>query len=133
VAQTIEQLENDFWREPEFLSHVVVTSHALRKKPIDQFEVEDLRFMIGQNIGTQYLMPKALGLLEQTPLLWDYHFPGEVLHSILKLPDVYWSLHSEQLKRMCGIIGSALKQTDESLIQETKGLAAAFLTRCQRK
>jgi hypothetical protein len=118
VAKTIEQLENDFWGDPTYPSHVVVTSHSLRKKPIDEFGVEDLRFMIGQNIGTQYLMPRALGMLEQTPLVSDYHFPGEVLYSVLKLPDAYWSAHLEHLQRACKISQLALDKLAEICEQE---------------
>ncbi|MBC8083813.1 MAG: hypothetical protein H7Z21_11425 [Hymenobacter sp.] len=114
MAKTIEQLENEFWGEPEYPSHVVVTSHELRKKPIDQFRVEDLRFMIGQNIGTEYIMPRALGMLEQSPLVEDYHYPGEVLYSVLKLPDVYWSAHPEHLQRACKISQLALNKLAET-------------------
>ena len=113
MAKTIEQLEGDFWGKPEFTSHVVLTSHALRKKPIDEFGVEDLRFMIGQNIGTHYLISRALGMLEQTPLVTDYHYPGEVLHSVPKLSATYWQAHPDHLKRACSISQLALDKLAE--------------------
>ncbi|MDB5271455.1 MAG: hypothetical protein JWP58_4495 [Hymenobacter sp.] len=113
MAKTIEQLEGDFWGKPEFTSHVVVTSHMLRKKPVDEFGVEELRFMIGQNIGTQYLMPRVLGMLEQTPLITDYHYPGEVLHSVLKLPNAYWLAHPDHVKRACNVSRLALEKLAE--------------------
>jgi CDI immunity proteins len=50
MEQTLEQLENEVWGEPEFHSHLVLTCHSLRKKPIDQFTVEDLRIMLGQDV-----------------------------------------------------------------------------------
>lgn len=113
MAKTIEQLENDFWGEPTYSSHTVLTSHHLRKKPIDQFGVEDLRFMVGQNIGTHYIMPRALGLLEQTPLVTDYHYPGELLHVVLKLPAAYWNAYPDQTKRVCGVAKLALTKLAE--------------------
>jgi len=100
MAKTIEQLEGQTWEEPpEHESRVVITRYRLRKKPIDQFSVEDMRFMIGQNIGTQYLMPRALGLLGQNPLVEDYHSPGELLVSVVRLPDSYWEGHKDHLQR----------------------------------
>jgi hypothetical protein len=48
MSNTIEQLEGQVWGESKYDSHVVTNSHRLRKKPIDQFSAEDLRFMIGQ-------------------------------------------------------------------------------------
>ena len=73
--------------------------YRLRKKPTDHFTVEDLRLMIGQNVGTQYLMPRALGLLEQSPFVWGWHFPGELLSQVLRLPESYWETQPDHLKR----------------------------------
>ena len=49
MGRTIEELDHDVWGEPEYNSHVVTTAHRLRKKPIETFTIENLRFMIGQN------------------------------------------------------------------------------------
>ena len=90
MSKTIEELEGQIWGDPEYDSYVVTNSHLLRNKPIDRFTVEDLRFMIGQNIGTAHLIPCALGVLERDPLAWDYHYPGELLAQVFRLPDEYW-------------------------------------------
>lgn len=66
MSETIEKLEGVAWGEPEYDSNLVTTCHQLRKKPIDEFGIEDLRVMIGQNIGTKHLMPRALKLLRRT-------------------------------------------------------------------
>ena len=113
MAKTIEQLEGHSWGDPpELESNVVKTAHRLRRKPTDQFGVEDLRFMLGQNIGTQYLMPRALGLLEQNPLVGDYHYPGEVLSSMMSLPEAYWTEHPEHLARAIGVVTKAQGELD---------------------
>lgn len=65
---TLEELESEVWPAPDFDSHLVVTCHQLRKKPIEDFTTEDLRIMIGQNIGLQFLMPQAITVLEGNPL-----------------------------------------------------------------
>ena len=99
MGKSIEELENDFWGEPTFKSGLVKNVHRLRKKPTEQFSVEDLRLMIGQNIGTQYLMPRALGLLEQSPFVWGWHFPGELLSQVFRLPESYWVAQHAHLEQ----------------------------------
>ncbi|MEM9444937.1 MAG: Imm8 family immunity protein [Verrucomicrobiota bacterium] len=59
LSKSIEELEGDDWGPPDFDSHVVSTCHELRKKPIKDFEIEELRFMILQNVGSEYLAPLA--------------------------------------------------------------------------
>jgi hypothetical protein len=65
---TIEQLENKDWGEPNYPSHLVTECHRLRRKPIDEFTVEELRIMIGQNIGVRFLLPRAMDILRDTPV-----------------------------------------------------------------
>lgn len=55
-SQSIEQLEADSWEKPEYDSHLDLRCHELRKKALRDFSAEDLRIMIGQNIGLKYLM-----------------------------------------------------------------------------
>ncbi len=45
--KTLEELEGVVWDEPDSASHLVTTCHALRRKPLGDFSVEDLRIMIG--------------------------------------------------------------------------------------
>jgi hypothetical protein len=62
--------------------HLIVTCYQLRKKPIEDFTTEDLRIMIGQNIGLQFLMPKAVTVLEDNPLAEGDLYPGDLLTSV---------------------------------------------------
>ena len=48
-------------------SYLVTTCHELRRKPIGTFSVEDLRIMIGQQIGVPWLLPIAVEVLEEEP------------------------------------------------------------------
>jgi hypothetical protein len=62
--QTLTQIENEDWGEPEGQSYVVTNSNRLRDKPLREFTAEDLRFMLGQQISLPLLMPMALDVLE---------------------------------------------------------------------
>ena len=61
--KTLENLEKDYWDNPSYDSHLVKRCHELRKIPLDSFTTEDLRIMIGQQIGLDYLIPLALETL----------------------------------------------------------------------
>jgi hypothetical protein len=70
----------------------------LRKKAIDSFTEDDLRFMIGQNIGTAHLMLRVMGVLESNPLVEGNYYPGDLLATVLRLPDKYWTDHPDHLR-----------------------------------
>jgi hypothetical protein len=83
-GKTLEQLEGEFWPEPDFDSYLVTTCNRLRKKPVDEFTVEDLRIMIGQQIGLPYLVPRALDVLERDPLADGDFYDGDLLMSVIR-------------------------------------------------
>ncbi|MDR3693980.1 contact-dependent growth inhibition system immunity protein [Mucilaginibacter sp.] len=66
--KTIEHLEKVKWPCHEFNSFLVNRMQELRKIPLNKFTTEDLRIMIGQEIGLYYLIPLALEKL--TDNLW---------------------------------------------------------------
>jgi hypothetical protein len=81
--KTIEQLEGRVWSPATYESYLVSTVHRLRKKPIGEFTVEDLRIMIGQGVGLPYLVPLALDVLLQQPLAKGDFYPGDLLSSVV--------------------------------------------------
>ena len=118
MGKSIEELENDFWGEPGETTGLVKKVYKLRKKHTNQFTIEDLRFMISQDVGTQYLMPRALGLLEQNPLIWDLLYPGELLNAVLILPDKYWQSQPVHLKRTLRMLKMAEQQISAELMEQ---------------
>ena len=68
VDKTLEQIEKEYWPEPNHDSYLVRTCHLLRKKPIADFEIEDLRILISQNISLNVLVPIALDKLKENVL-----------------------------------------------------------------
>jgi hypothetical protein len=84
VSATLEQLEGKVWEPPQFHSQLVTTCLALRKKPLSDFTVEDLRIMIGQNIGLPYLIPHAISVLKNEPLAEGDYYPGDLLENVVR-------------------------------------------------
>lgn len=89
--KSLEELEGERWGEPTFDSYLVTTCHRLRKKPVGEFTVEDLRIMIGQQIGLPFLVPIAVEVLAQDPLAQGDFYPGDLLKMVISVPDSFWA------------------------------------------
>jgi len=114
--QSLQQLEKSDWGEPTYHSSLVRTCHALRRKPLAEFTVEDLRIMIGQQISLPYLIPLALERLEVEPLAEGSYYPGDLLPAVLKVDQTFWSEHAghrERVDRVLERLRIALPTLDE--------------------
>ena len=89
--KTLENLEKDFWSNPDYDSHLVKRCHELRKIPLDNFTTEDLRIMIGQQIGLNYLIPLALEVLTKDLFAEGVFFEGDLLKNVLAIKTEYWN------------------------------------------
>jgi hypothetical protein len=105
---SIEELEGERWPEPDFDSHLVRECHRLRKLQLRLFTVENLRIMLGQDIGSRYLVPIALGHLEADPFVAGDFNPGDLLCSVLSLPRGFWSAHCELRTRVAAVAARAM-------------------------
>ena len=59
--------------------------------PVNQLTTEDLRMLIGQQIGLKFLVPLALGTLEQDPLAAGDLYKGDLLHAVVRVPPAFWA------------------------------------------
>lgn len=107
---TLDQLEGIVSPEPAFKSYLVQTIHALRRKPLAAFTVEDLRIMIGQQIGLSYLVPIALNHLERDPFVAGDFYAGDLLGVVADIPSTYWLAHPEDARRMDSMARQAAAQ-----------------------
>ncbi|HJT62060.1 MAG TPA: contact-dependent growth inhibition system immunity protein [Burkholderiales bacterium] len=105
---SIEELEGERWPEPDFDSHLVRECHRLRKLQLRLFTVENLRIMLGQDIGSRYLVPIALEHLEADPLVAGDFYPGDLLCSVLSLPREFWRANPELRTRVAAVAGRAI-------------------------
>jgi hypothetical protein len=88
--KSLQELEGQDWGEPNFDSHLVLTCNELRKKAIGRFEIEDLRIMIGQEIGLDYLIPLALETLEDNIFAKGDMYSGDLLDTVLRIDSNFW-------------------------------------------
>jgi hypothetical protein len=92
TESNLEMLENEYWGDaPDDSSHLIRTCHSLRKKRLEDFSPEDLRILIGQQIGIQHLVPLALTVLQDNPLAEGNFYEGDLLCCLLRyVPCEYW-------------------------------------------
>ncbi|MCB1379300.1 MAG: hypothetical protein KDK89_13190 [Alphaproteobacteria bacterium] len=112
---TLEQLEKDVWPDPNCTSHVVTTCHQLRKKRIGDFCVEDLRIMLSQSIGVQYLLPKAIEILRENPFAEGDFFEGDLLVAVSRHPENASLLASQDRDHLRIACVTAVKSRDPTL------------------
>ena len=104
LSRTLQDLEGHDWGEPTYDSHLVTECHRLRRVPLADFTIEDLRIMIGQNIGPRYLVPLALERLEENPWVSGDCYSGDLLMAVLGLPYEFWESHPDLMRDLTGII-----------------------------
>ncbi|RBP29099.1 hypothetical protein DFR65_106120 [Oceanihabitans sediminis] len=91
-SKSIEQLENDYWKdEIEFPSNLVINCHKYRKIPIKDLTIEQLRLLISQKIGIEYLAELAIKKLELNILAEGDLYEGDLLQAVLSLPTEFWN------------------------------------------
>ena len=91
-TKSIEQLEKDYWKEPsEFPTDLVKKCYQYRKISIAELTDEQIRLLISQQIGTEYLIGVALEKLERNILTEGDFYEGDLLVAVSGLPTEFWN------------------------------------------
>ncbi|MFJ6123355.1 contact-dependent growth inhibition system immunity protein [Streptomyces sp. NPDC092129] len=89
---SLEELERDRWPAPSAdTTRLVATAHALLRRPIGELTVEDIRLLIGQDIGLSYLLPLALEVLRDNPMAAGDMYEGDLLSAVLTRNPAVWT------------------------------------------
>ncbi|MFI1995879.1 contact-dependent growth inhibition system immunity protein [Actinoplanes sp. NPDC020271] len=115
--QSLEEIEGDAWGDaPADATRLIATVHQLRRKPIGKLDVEDLRIMLGQQVGVPVLVPEALVVLEHDPLAEGDFYPGDLLSAVVRrTPVEYWVAHPDELLRLHAVVaGIDLDEIDDN-------------------
>jgi hypothetical protein len=112
--KTIENLENDIWEAINFPTSLVERCHNLRKKKIKDLSNDELRLLIGQNIGLKFIVPVALQILEEEILLETTYYPGDLLLSVISCDISYWKNNKASLNTLLSIYKNNLEKINNS-------------------
>jgi len=97
---TLEELEGDNWGVPPYPSHLVAECHRLRRVQLRSLTPDNLRLLIGQNIGLQFLVPLALQHLREDPLAQGDFYPGDLLCAVLRVNPEFWKKDSKRYEEI---------------------------------
>jgi hypothetical protein len=132
--KSLQELEHNDWGDPNYDSYLVTTVHRLRRKPLTEFTLEDLRIVIGQGIGLPFLVPLAVERLEEEPLAEGDFYPGDLLQAVLRAGEAFWANHPDSVQRVRKVVSRvknllpSLDEIDRSTVLEVLATAPRSLT-----
>lgn len=91
--KSLNQLLGALPRDTTDSSALVTTCLTLYTKPLKDFTVENLRVMIGQSIGLEFLIPLAVEVLRENPFVSGDYYPGDLLSVVMQVEPSFWQTH----------------------------------------
>ena len=93
--KSLNKLLGPFTKDATDSSALATTCLVLYEKPLKDFTVENLRVMIGQNIGLEFLIPLAIELLRENPFIKGDYYPGDLLSVTMQVEPGFWQTHRD--------------------------------------
>jgi CDI immunity proteins len=126
--RSIEQLENDYWKDIDFPSTLVERCFTYRKIPVSELSVEQLRLLIGQQIGLPYTIPKAITVLKTDILAEGDYYRGDLLNSLLSLSEDEWNEFQADKTKLIELLHQNISLVEATENRELIRKAKAFLS-----
>jgi hypothetical protein len=95
----------------------------LRRRPIGELTVEDMRLLIGQSIGLAHLLPLALKVLRANPMAEGHMYEGDLLSAVITRNPAVWT-ESPELAREFRAIAAELTDLPPQLQQKVERFLA---------
>nr|WP_281416200.1 contact-dependent growth inhibition system immunity protein [Deinococcus aestuarii] len=95
-----------------FRSGLIDRCERLLVTPLRNFKPGDLRVMLGQQFYPETLVPLALPLLEENPLLDAELYPGDLLSGTLHQATAFWKTSPDLLARIQAVADRVLAAAD---------------------
>jgi len=80
----------------DYDSYLVRRVNELLDVVISEFNVEDVRLLIGQDIGLEYTVPIAMKFLSEDILAEGDFYEGDLLKATVMCDSNYWKNHPDQ-------------------------------------
>lgn len=103
--RSLDELEGGGWPAPSAEdTRLVATALALVRRPIGELTVEDMRLLVGQDIGLPYLLPLALEVLRENPMAEGHMYEGDLLSAVLTRNPAVWAGFPELGRELRAIV-----------------------------
>ena len=113
--KSLESLEKKTWPalSSDEGSYLIKTCNSLRKKQLQDFTTEDLRIMIGQEIGLYFLMPLAIETLTDNLFAEGDYYEGDLLKSVLDVDTKFWDDNKDYWQKLNELIKNRRQEIKE--------------------
>jgi hypothetical protein len=119
MRRTLDEVDGA-WGDAPDATGLILRCYALRRKPLEDLTVEDLRLGIGQEIALRHLMPLAIRVLELNPLAEGDMYQGDLLNAVLNVGADFWEAN-QSLKSEVAHLVDRVDDVDEDLQEAIAG------------
>ena len=105
LGRTLDELDPPSWPSPAAdATPLVRRVHELRRVPLSGLAPADLRMLLTQRVGLPYVLPLAVRLLLEQPLLDAYFYEGDLLLAAVGAPTSAWTMLPDLAARLRRVI-----------------------------
>lgn len=107
LDRTLDELDPPRWpAAPPDATHLVRTVHALRRVRLGELGVAGLRTLVAQRVGLAYVLPLAVNVLAEEPLVDAYFYPGDLLLTVVGVPGSAWGMLPDVAGRLRDVVAA---------------------------
>ena len=110
----------------------VTQSHLLRRKPLKDLSIENLRLLAGQGIGFPWVLELAIEQLERNPWVESDHYEGDLFANVSSVRSEKWARYPELHARFRAIVERERSRLLEGAQGDPYGIEAGILRRLER-
>jgi hypothetical protein len=107
IDKSVSELEGWEWNtntpnnESSFVERKFYDLHKVKLK---NYTAEDIRFMIGQDTGIEYLIPMAIEIFRTDIFIETDFYKGSLLEKVLEVSPDYWKQNPKQKNELLKLI-----------------------------
>ncbi|MFF1647949.1 contact-dependent growth inhibition system immunity protein [Streptomyces sp. NPDC058240] len=105
LDRTLDELDPPRWAAPDAdATRLVRKVHELRRVPLGELRPADLRTLVTQRVSLSYVLPLAVRLLIEEPLLDACFYEGDLLLAAVEAPESAWAVLPDLAARLRAVI-----------------------------
>ncbi|MFD7258475.1 contact-dependent growth inhibition system immunity protein [Streptomyces sp. NPDC059874] len=133
LDRTLDELDAPAWPPaPPDATTLVAKVHALRRRPLSTLTPADLRTLISQDVALPYVLPLAVALLLEDPLVDSYFYEGDLLLATLDRQASAWALFPDLATDLATAITTLPREALAELPSGSAALIDRFTARHSR-
>ncbi|WP_405894615.1 contact-dependent growth inhibition system immunity protein [Streptomyces sp. NBC_01527] len=105
LDRTLDELDPPRWSAPDAdATPLIRRVHELRCTPLSELRPTDLRMLVAQQVALPHVLPLAVHLLLEEPLLDATFYEGDLLLAAVKAPASAWAVLPDLAARLRAVI-----------------------------